>query len=151
MTQELLNSLRVFHTREKLGNLDNIISQFGSNNPEFERRAKELRAEVEQLIEEHRDDRLPKKVEQVEQLTSDVWWSNPRNVVGMFVHLKQEKSKMSDQATAVRLIEQGDGCQEREDVEQLRRLDRQLIALLPRDIQDEITKGGYATGTTIQH
>ena len=130
-------------TRKKLGDLANIVSQFGNDNPEFKRRAKELRAEVEQLIEEHRDDRLPKKVEQVSILSGEVCWSNMQYVVGVFMQLKQEKPKMTDQTKAARLINQGDSCIQRGDVQQLRQVDWQLIGLLPPGTPPPVGGGGY--------
>ena len=129
--------------RMQLDNLDNVILQFGNDNPEFKRRAKELRAEVEQLIEEHRDDLLPKKVEQVLILSSEVWWSNERNVVNMFMGLKQEKANMKDQVMASQLINQGDSCIQRGDIQQLRQVDFQLIPLLRTPIPVPVPGGGY--------
>ncbi|MGB2865386.1 MAG: Hsp70 family protein [Sedimentisphaerales bacterium] len=132
--------------RQKLDALDNIISQPGNDKPDFKQRAKELRAEVEQLIEEHRDDRIPKKVEQVSFLCGEVYWSNEQFVVGMFMHVKQEKSKMRDQVMASQLINQGDSCIQRGDIQQLRQVTGQLIGLLPREIGEAIRQGGYAKG-----
>lgn len=129
--------------RTKLNQLDNVVSQFGNNNLEFNRRAKELRTQVEQLIEEHRDDLLPKKVQQVLSLCGEVYASNEQLIVGMFMHVKQERSKMSDQVMASQLINQGDGCIQRGDFQQLRQVTMQLIGLLPRDIGEAISKGGY--------
>jgi molecular chaperone DnaK len=135
--------------RIKLNQLDQVVSQFGNNNPEFKRRAKDLRTQVDQLIEEHRDDLLPKKVQQVLFLCGEIYASNEQLIVGMFMHVKQERSKMSDQVTASQLINQGDGCIQRGDFQQLRQVTMQLIGLLPRDIGEAIRKGGYATGGTL--
>lgn len=139
----------VQHAREELADLDEIIVQSGSDNPEIRQRAKELRADVEQLIQNHRDDLLPKKVEQVLDLYSEVLFSKDEFWVGMFMHAKEQKPKMSDQTMAARLINQGDAYLQRADIQQLRQVVRQLMDLLPSEEQETIRQGGYAKGITL--
>jgi molecular chaperone DnaK len=136
----------VEHARSELGDLDNIVQQFGDNNPEFKRRAKDLREEVEKLIDEHRDDRLPKKLDQVLSLYHEVLMSRDEFWVHMFQNAKEQKSKMTDQTMATRLIELGDACLQRGDVQQLRQIVGQLMGILPRDVQETVRQGGYAKG-----
>jgi molecular chaperone DnaK len=140
----------VEEARADLNDLDGIVSQFGGGNPEYTRRAKELRAEVERLIEDHRDDRLPKKIEQVHSLRNEVLMSRDEFWVAMFQSAKQQKANMKDQAMATRLISQGDACLQRGDVQQLRQIVAQLLGLLPDRIQDQVRKGGYGKGVQIQ-
>jgi molecular chaperone DnaK len=136
----------VEHARKELDDLDNIIAQFCGSNPEPAKRARTLRAEVEQLIEEHAADRLSKKVEQILSLYHEVLMSRDEFWVYMFQNVKEQRSQMSDQAMAGRLINQGDSCLQRGDVQQLRQIVAQLLGLLPRDVQEEINRGGYGKG-----
>ncbi|MEN6427955.1 MAG: Hsp70 family protein [Phycisphaerales bacterium] len=131
--------------RAQLNELDNVVSQFGSGNPEFARRAGELRAEVEQLIEEHRDDRLSKKLQQVQGLRNDVLMSKDEFWVAVFQNAKNNRAKMSDQAMATRLISQGDACLQRGDIQQLRQIVGQLVGILPSNVQNDVRQG-YAAG-----
>ena len=136
----------VENARSELDDLDNIIVQYGQDNPEFQRRAKDLRAEVEQYIDGHRDDLLPRKVDQVVGLYNEVLTSRDEFWVYMFQHAKDQKSNMSDQTMASRLIEMGDACMQRGDIQQLRQVTSQLMGLLPPGIQEPIRQGGYAQG-----
>ena len=136
----------VENARKELDDLDDIILQFGNDNPEFKKRAKDLRAEVERLIEERRDDRLPKKVEQVLSLYHEVLLSQDGVWVGLFQNVKGRKAEMSDRAMASRLIERGDACMQNGNIDQLRQITSQLMGLLPLGVQDEVRRGGYAKG-----
>jgi len=136
----------VEHARSELDDLDEVISQYGSSNPEFRKRAGALRAEVEELIDQHRDDRLPRKVEEVLNLYREVLMSRDEFWVALFLRAKEEKSKMSDQEMASRLIEQGALSLQRGDIQQLRQVVGQLIGLLPDDVQAAVRRGGYAQG-----
>lgn len=138
----------VKEARRELDTLDDIVSQLGSNNPEYNKRAKDLRVEVEQLIEEHRDDRLPKKVEQVKSLYGEVLSSKDEVWVSWFQQAKELKAKMSDQVLASRLIEQGDASIQRGEIAQLRQVVSQLTGLLPPE--DDPRRGGYAEGDVLQ-
>jgi molecular chaperone DnaK len=135
----------VADARAQLDELDGIVSQFGGGNPEFASRAGALRADVEQLIGEHRDDRLPKKLQQVQALRNDVLMSKDEFWVAVFQNAKANKAKMSDPAMAARLIGQGDACLQRGDIQQLRQIVGQLVGLLPSNVQDDVRQG-YAAG-----
>jgi len=100
---------------------------------------------VEQLIGEHRDDRLPKKLQQVQALRNDVLMSKDEFWVAVFQNAKANKAKMSDPAMAARLIGQGDACLQRGDIQQLRQIVGQLVGLLPSNVQDDVRQG-YAAG-----
>ncbi len=139
----------VAEAREKIKALDDIILQFGTANMDFQRRANEMRAEVEQLIQEHRDDRLPKKAEQVVNLMHEVLMSRDEFWVSLFQNAKAQQSMMSDQAMASRLFAQGDSCIQRGDVQQLRQVVAQLLGLLPREVQGALRQGGYAQGIAL--
>ena len=136
--------------RTQLDELDDVVSQLGGDNPEFARRAGELRAEVEQLIEEHRDDRLPKKLQQVQALLT-VLMSRDEFWVSVFQNAKRNRAQMSDQTLATRLIGQGDACLQRGDIQQLRQVVAQLLGLLPANVQEKVTSGYAGPGITVGH
>jgi len=137
--------------RTQLDELDDVVSQLGGDNPEFARRAGELRAEVEQLIEEHRDDRLPKKLQQVQALRYEVLMSRDEFWVSVFQNAKRNRAQMSDQTLATRLIGQGDACLQRGDIQQLRQVVAQLLGLLPANVQEKVTSGYAGPGITVGH
>ena len=116
--------------REKLDGLDYIILNYGDDR-EDKKHAGDLRAEVEQLIEEHRDDLLSKKVEQVVIKQHQIRQKDPRYWVDGFKELKEEKSKMTDPEKARVLISQGDRCVDQGTLEPLKRVVIELVALLP--------------------
>lgn len=133
----------VERARNELKDLDAIITNLGSDNPEFQQRAKGLRGEVEELIEQRQDTLLPKKVEQVVSLYHEVLFSNDAFWVHSFQALKENTSKMSDKTMASRLIEKGDACLSRGDVQQLRSIVGQLRQLVPSGSVEEIGPTGY--------
>ena len=132
--------------RSELNDVDDIILKYGKDNPEFQKRAKDLRTEVEQLIDGHRDDLLSRKVEQVVDLYHEILRSRDEFWVYWFQDAKGQKTNMSDQAMASRLIEMGDACMQRGDIQQLQQVTRQLIGLLPPGVQEAVRQGGYAQG-----
>ncbi|MDB4372153.1 Hsp70 family protein [Mariniblastus sp.] len=136
----------VERARTTLIDLDTLITQSASENSEFKRLARELRAEVEQLIDDHRDDRLAKKVEQVTELHHEVMLSKDDFWVAMFGYAKEQRAAMTDSVTARKLIEQGDACLQRGAIQQLRQVVSQLMDLLPQEAQEAIRQVGYAQG-----
>jgi len=133
--------------RKKLDDLDTMIAQFGGND-DHRKRAAVLRADVEETIDQKRDDRLPKKIEQIQTLRQEILWENPVFVATMFRSLEREQSRMSDPDMAARLFEQGQACLQREDVQTLRRVVLQLFALLPPNVRDDLQDRGYDSGLT---
>jgi molecular chaperone DnaK len=137
--------------RAQLDELDEVVSQFGDDNPEFAKRAGELRTEAEQLIEEHRDDRLPKKLQQVQALRNEVLMSKDEFWVAMYQNAKSNRTQMRDQTMAARLISLGDACLQRGDIQQLRQVVAQLMGLLPASVQDEVRNGHGSDVIEITH
>ncbi len=106
---------------------------------------------MEQLIEEHRDDRLPKKLQQVQALRYEVLMSRDEFWVSVFQNAKRNRAQMSDQTLATRLIGQGDACLQRGDIQQLRQVVAQLLGLLPANVQEKVTSGYAGPGITVGH
>jgi hypothetical protein len=104
---------------------------------------------VETLIDEKRDDLLPKKTKQVIDLFIEIQLAKPEFWIGIFQFLKGKKAKMGDQMMASRLFEQGDNCINSGNFQQLQQVTAQLLGLLPRDIQEKVKSGGYAKGGTL--
>jgi len=132
----------VTQARNQLDELDKLVAQTQKVSGEKKQRARQLRSEVEDLVRDHRDDLLPKKMEQVMALYFEIQSENPAFWVAVFQHAKMERGRMNDPTLAARLIEQGDGCIQRGDLNHLRQVAVQLLGLLPPEIQESI-KGGY--------
>ena len=128
----------VEQARSELDKLDHVISQCGNN--EHKERAKELRQEVEGLIQKHNEHRLPNKTKQVISLYHDVLLSQDAFWVFQFHNLSKRQSQMSDQSMASRLIVQGRSCIQRGDIQTLRQVTCQLWDLLPKDSKVEKPK-----------
>ena len=127
--------------RSELNSVDELITRVG--NDEHKKRAKTLRKEVEEFIEQKDSIRLPRKTEQVVSLYGEILVSQDEYWVLLFQHAKENQSKMGDQAMASRLIDQGQNCIQRGDIQTLRQVVAQLLDLLPRGIQEEVRRGGY--------
>jgi hypothetical protein len=139
----------VDRAREILNQLDNVISQFGLDNTDFKIRATTLREEIEEAIEAHRSEALPRKTEQALGLFQEVLTSKDEFWVYLFQHAKEQQLKMSDRQMASRLIGQGEACLQRGDSQQLQQVVSQLMGLLPREIQEAVRQGGYAQGVVL--
>jgi molecular chaperone DnaK len=116
--------------RKKLDELDRLISQLRNVSDDHRQRAAALRREVEEIIEQKREDRLGKKTEQVMALHHEVLFAQPEFWVSLFHDLQRSRSKMRDISMADRLFQQGQACMQRNDVSGLREVDVQLIGLV---------------------
>jgi molecular chaperone DnaK len=141
--------MMIEEANKALKELDDTVREYGNNSPDYLRRAKSLRNDVETLIDEKRDDLLPKKTKQVIDLFIEIQLAKPEFWIGIFQFLKGKKAKMGDQMMASRLFEQGDNCINSGNFQQLQQVTAQLLGLLPRDIQEKVKSGGYAKGGTL--
>jgi len=136
------NSLKwpalVAEANATLDEVEGVIDQHASQHKtHFD----ELREQVEILIEQKRPEALRKKMEQVEELHREILFDQPGFWLGFFNYLIEERAKISDQAVADRLINQGQQYIQRGNVPGLRNVVAQLLGLLPREEAEAIQRG----------
>ena len=136
---------RVEEANAALSGLDDVIEQFGEES--HRQRAKTFREEVEEIIENKRDDRLPKKIEQVNSYAQEVLASRDEFWVFLFQQLQEQRGQMRDQAMAERIIQQGNSCVQRGDAQALQQVVIQLLGLLPQDVAAQVQQG-FGSGLT---
>lgn len=135
----------VAKANKALLDLDNIIKEIG--NAGHRERAAKIRKEVNDLIQQKAADPLRKKIEQVEGLAAEVLLEHPAIHIEIFKLLYNDKDKMRNPAAAENLFQQGLNCMNKNDIEMLKNVNRQLFDLLPRDVAQKIQqKGGYGSG-----
>jgi len=130
---------------EKLKWTKQIINQHGDANEKA--KFNSLENDVQKAIDSGDSDVLRRYNEELQTLgfqvlsRQDIFW------VGLFQNLVQQKSSMKDVHQAEQLIAQGYNAMNRNDIEALKAVDRQLIGLLPVEKQQQ-AMGGYG-GTTV--
>ena len=134
----------VSDARKKLNDLDGFISQLRNVSDDQRQRATALRRDVETIIDQKRDDRLPKKMEQIMALCGEVMMQQPEVLVAMFQLLQQKRGQMRDPTMADRLFQQGQACIQRGDEQMLRQVVVQLFGLLPQEVADDVRSRGYS-------
>lgn len=134
----------VAKARDWLGWLQKVAGQDGNN--EQKQRADELAAEVEEIIRDHKPDRLRKRIEQIARLYWEITFAQPDFWVHQLQRMEKDIEKMSDQARAARLLGQGRDCLAKNNPTGLQSVVRQLWELLPDEAVEE-AKRGY--GSTI--
>ena len=126
-----------------LVDLDGIVDTHG--NDEHARKASQLHAEVEEIIEQNNPERLRKKTEQVHDLYNEVLFEQPAFWVQFFSSLEERRSDMQDQTMASRLFEQGRQNVQNGNIPGLRSVVSQLMQLLPKEVSEEMQQG-YGSG-----
>jgi molecular chaperone DnaK len=108
-------------------------------------RAEELKTQINEIIRDHKAERLRKRIEQVASLYYEVvmaqagWWVN------QFQMMEKQQDKMTDQPRAARLLDQGRDCLSRNNTAGLQSVVRQLWELVPSDVA-EAAKRGFQAG-----
>ena len=108
---------------------------------EFQKRAKDLRIEVEEIVSQKRVAALHKKIEDIADLNRDVLAEVPAFWVAFFKHLVDQKASMPDQVLADKLIAQGLQHIEKGNLEGLRAIALQLLQLFPREVAAGMQRG----------
>ncbi len=98
----------VAESRDWLGWLQNIADQHG--NSQQKQKAEDLAAEVEEIIRDHKPDRLRKRIEQIARLYYEIVMAQPGWWVDQFQKMEKQQQEMSDQARAGRFLGQGRDC-----------------------------------------
>jgi molecular chaperone DnaK len=133
----------VAESRDWLGYLEKVAAQHG--NSQQKQKADDLATEVEEIIRDHKPDRLQKKIEQIVRLYYEIEMSQPGWWVYQFQKMEEQQEGMSDQAKARRLLGQGRDCLAKNNTTGLQHVVRQLWDLLPDETVQEAKRGYGAT------
>ena len=133
----------VAESRDWLGYLAKVADQHG--NSQQKQKADDFAVEVEEIIRDHKPDRLRKKIEQITRLYYEIVMAQPGWWVNQFQKIEKQQEEMSDQAKAGRLLGQGRDCLAKNNVTGLQNVVRQLWDLLPAETVEEAKRGFGAT------
>lgn len=122
----------VSESRDWLGYLAKVADQHG--NSQQKQKADDVAAEVEEIIRNHKPDRLRKKIEQIARLYYEIVMAQPGWWVYQFQKMEEQQEGMSDQSKAGRLLGQGRDCLSKNNAAGLQNVVRQLWDLLPDEI-----------------
>ena len=115
--------------RDWLKHLDSVVNQHGSQAQRG--KAAQLAEQTQDLVAKRHLDRLRKKLEQIKQLSWEIVSAQPGFWIDQFRWLESEKPNMGDQSRALRLLDQGRQCIDKNNVVGLQNIVRQLWDLLP--------------------
>jgi molecular chaperone DnaK len=133
----------VSEVNSALDELDTLVDEHGNSGQR--EKAEQLREQADNLIEQKHSDPLRKKLKQITDMHREILFDQPGFWLGFFNYLVEDRSKMKDSAAADRLIDQGRQFINRGNVQGLRNVVTQLLALLPREIA-EARQRGYTRG-----
>ena len=133
----------VAQANEWIGDVKKLVDQHGT--PKQGDKATDLTNQIEDIIREKKMDRLRKKIDQLKTLYWEILFAQPGFWVGTFNNLDKQKDRMSDQARATRLLDQGRDCIARNNITGLQNVVRQLWDLLPPEIVEQAQRG-YQSG-----
>jgi hypothetical protein len=133
----------VSESRECLGALQKVADQHGNNQQKH--KTGDLANEVEEIIREHKPDRLRKRIEQILRLYHEIVMAQPGWWVYQLQRVEEQQAKMSNQVRATQLLGQGRDCLAKNNVTGLQNVVRQLWDLLPDDAVQEAKRGYGAT------
>lgn len=129
----------VLEAKEWLEYLQKTVDQHGSEQQR--QKAEDYTDEVENIIREHKPDRLRKRIEQIVRLYYEIVMAQPGWWVNQFQQMEKQQEKMSDQAKASRLLGQGRDCLAKNNAAGLQNIVRQLWDLLPEETVAEAKRG----------
>lgn len=131
-------------TREKT---KNMVNDHGTSEEKELFRKLESANSTQSAIDSGDVDVLKHHVDELYSLHSQILVRQPGFWVGYLEYLEEQKSSMRDAGQAAQLISQGRRAINNNDIEALKAAVRQLIGLLPKEMQQEAS--GYG-GTTIR-
>lgn len=136
---EIENTLKwpatVAEVKEWRGYLTNLVDQHGT--VQHRDRAQELEEEIDEIVRKVQMDRIPRKLDQIQQLYYQILFTVPAFWVNQFQRMEKEKNKMTDQQKAERLFEMGRNYLSNNNVAGLQNVVRQLWDLTPREVVEE--------------
>ena len=130
--------------KNEVEGIRNIVDKFGDDGEK--QNFKVLEKEINTAIESKNIDLVKQKIEYLEGLYWRICFKQPQWWVTQLGDLEKRKLHMRDQQLAERLIIQGRGAIDSNNLDGLKAVVRQLIGLLPVDEQQEVQ--GYG-GTTM--
>jgi len=126
-----------------LNDLQKVADQHG--NSQQKQKTDDIANEVEVIINEHKPERLRKKIEQSVRLYYEIVMAQPGWWVFQFQRMEEQQEKMSEQAKVGRLLAQGRDCLAKNNVTGLQNIVRQFWDLLPDEAVEEAKRGYGAT------
>jgi molecular chaperone DnaK len=129
--------------RTALNELSRVSNQ--SRQSLHRERARELGDDIEETIREQKAERLKRKIEQVRILTLEILQTDPNFWVHLFRRYEIERHKLTDQARAALLLEQGRDCIAKNNFVVLQSVVQQLSGLYPNEKLLEEQRG-YQSG-----
>jgi len=129
----------VAEVNKALDTLDSLAAQHGSSDQR--EKAAQVREQADDLIEKKLSEALRKKLNQIDDLRHEILFLQPGFWLGFFNYLVEDRAKMRDGAAADRLIDQGRQFISQGNVQGLRNVIGQLLALLPREIAEARQRG----------
>jgi molecular chaperone DnaK len=133
----------VTEVRDWLKHLDSVVDQHGSKAQRD--KAVQLHGQTQDLVAKRHMDRLRKKLEQIQQLFWELVSAQPGFWVDQFRWLETQKHRVSDPSRAMRLLDQGRQCIDKNNVIGLQNIVSQLWDLLPREVVEAAPRG-YRSG-----
>lgn len=134
----------VAETNEALEALDMVVRDYGTT--EQREQARELRQEIETLIQQKRADALRRKLERIWAIYyGEILVNRPEFWVSLFNNLLAVRGDMRDTATADRLFDQGREAIDRENIQGLQNSVRHLHSLLPQEQAEQLRREAYSS------
>jgi len=130
--------------KEQIAWARGIVADFGT--AQDRRRLAELEEAIQRCIDQEDDDGLRRNIEELGRLGSSIILQRPEFWVGYLNHLRERLPEMTDQARANDLFRRGQRAIQDNDLDAVRAVVRQLMALLPEEQQREVEK---AFGSTV--
>ena len=130
----------VAEAQQQIKNTRQVIQDFGEADDR--QMMDQLEQGIQKAISSRDVDHLRRLVEDTHGLSLRILVEKPEFWGGFFQHLQEKKSLMRDRSQADQLFAQGQIAMQNNDVQRLKAVVQQLIALLPSDEQKEI-KGGF--------
>ena len=136
----------VEEAREAKEHTKQIVNEHGRSEDKAMLQKLESESPIQQAIDSGDIDILRRHTDEMHSLKYSIIVRQPSFWVGYLEYLEEQRSSMTDDAQASQLFSQGRRAINNNDLEGLQAAVRQLIGLLPRDMQEKAA--GYG-GTTI--
>ncbi|MBD3291788.1 MAG: Hsp70 family protein [Armatimonadia bacterium] len=127
-------------------NTEQVVQDYGEKDDRT--RLRTLKEELQRAIDAGDPDLLRRYIDELDNLCWQVLNQQPGFHVGQFDWLVERMTSMRDPGQAEQIIAQGRRAINNNDIEALKAANRQLISLLPRDVQEQarhVNVGGTMT------
>lgn len=114
---------------------EKVVNDYGEASDR--NRLRSLKEELQRAIDMGDPDLLRRYIEELDGLYFHVLNRQPGYHIGRFNWLAERTQSMRDPGQAEQIIAQGRRAINNDDIEALKASNRQLLSLLPRDVQDE--------------